>query len=262
MSNVTLKTAEEIAIMREAGRIVALAHEAMRDALRPGVSTGELNRIAEEVIRSHGAKPLFLGQPKPNAYPFPATITASINHELIHGIPSDSRILKAGDIVSLDTGCLYQGYVGDAARTWAVGDVPASVQRLIEVTERAFYEALKVARPGNRISDIARATQHCAESAGYSVAREYTGHGIGRAMWEEPSVPNWWPKKSRNRHSGDVPLVAGMTIAIEPMVMAGRPDLKELADKWTVATRDGSLSAHYENSIAITDGEPLILTAL
>lgn len=259
---ITLKTPDELAVMREAGRIVARAHEAMREALRPGISTAELDRIAETVIRDHGATPVFLNYPKPGAKPFPATITASINHELIHGIPSPQRVLKEGDIISLDCGCTYKGFVGDAARTWPVGEVAAPVMRLIKVTEEAFYAGMAQARAGLEIRDIARAVQAHVEKHGYSVCREYTGHGVGRAMHEDPEVPNWWPKQARNRHFASVPLQPGMTLALEPMVIAGRPDTKELADRWTVVTRDGSLCAHYEHSIAVTAGDPLILTEL
>lgn len=258
---VMIKSAEEIAIMREAGRIVARAHAAMKEMIRPGVSTLELDRVAETVIRDHGATPAFLNYPKHNAPPFPATITASINEELVHGIPSRTRILGEGDIISLDTGCHYQGFVGDAAWTWAVGEVPASVQRLLEVAERSLFVAIEASVVGNEISDVARATQDFVEAHGYSVAREYTGHGVGRKMHEEPQVPNWWPRKKNKRLAALSPaLVPGMTYAIEPMVIAGRNELTELADKWTVVTRDRSLCAHFEHTIAVTDGAPLILT--
>jgi len=261
---VELKTAEEIAIMREAGRIVAQAHEAMREAVRPGVSTAELDTIAETVIRDHGATPSFLNyQPRKNAPAYPATITASINQELVHGIPHPERLLKEGDIVSLDVACHYQGFVGDAAFTWPVGEVSASVQHLLEVTEQCLYESIRASVVPNKVSDVARTLQNHAQKQGYSVAREYTGHGVGRRMHEEPQVPNWWPRgKSRRRVWKDYDLQPGMTYAIEPMVIAGKPDTRELADKWTVVTRDGSLCAHFEHTIAITKGEPLILTLL
>lgn len=261
-TGVILKTPDEIIIMREAGRIVAKAHEAMHEALRPGISTAELDKIAESVIREHGATPVFMGQQRPGAPSFPATITASINDELIHGIPSPSRIIKEGDVVSLDTGCTYQGFVGDAARTWIVGEAPEAVHRLARVTQEAFFVGFALCKPGTEIKDIARAIQDHIEGHGYGVVREYTGHGVGRKLWEEPEVPNWWPKNARNRHFKSITLQAGMTIAIEPMVTIGRPDVKELADKWTVASRDRSLCAHYENTILVTDGEPQILTAL
>ncbi len=263
--SITLKSPEEIVIMRQAGRIVAEAHEAMRQALRPGISTAELDKIAETVIRDHGATPAFLNYPKPNSPAFPATITASINEELVHGIPHPDRLLQEGDIVSLDTGCHYQGFVGDAARTWAIGEIPPSVQRLLDVTEHALERAIVACVVGNEVRDVALAVQKYVESQGYSVARDYTGHGVGRKMHEEPQVPNWWPRKGNSKkgrrttwHSE--PLQPGMTLALEPMVIAGRPDTKELADKWTVVTKDGSLCAHTEHSVAVTEGEPIILT--
>lgn len=259
--DIHLKTADELAIMREAGRIVARAHEAMREAVRPGISTLELDRIAETVIRDHGAVPAFLNYPKQGAPNFPATITASINEELVHGIPSKDRILREGDIISLDVGCHHEGFVGDAAYTWPVGEVPAAVTRLLEVTERALYVAIEASVLPNDVSDVARATQEYVESQGYSVVREYTGHGVGRRMHEDPQVPNWWPrKKSKRLDELNPKLQPGMTYAIEPMVIAGRAETRELSDKWTVVTRDKSLCAHYEHTIAVTDGEPVILT--
>lgn len=258
--SITLKTPEEIAIMREAGRIVARAHQAMREALRPGISTAELDRIAETVIRDHGATPAFLGQKKPNSPPFPASITASINHELVHGIPSPKRILKEGDIIGLDTGCFYQGFVGDAAYSYAVGEVSPAVQRLLNVCERALYVGIEASVLPNTIRDVAVAIQRYIESQGYSLAREYTGHGVGRAMWEEPQVPNWWPRRANRQGWTNAPLRPGMTYAIEPMVIAGRDKLLELSDGWTVVTEDGSLCAHFEHTIAITETTPQILT--
>ncbi|GAB4519834.1 MAG: type I methionyl aminopeptidase [Anaerolineae bacterium] len=258
-----LKTPEELAIMREAGRIVARAHEEMRKALRPGISTWELDRIAETVIRDHGATPAFLNYPKPDSPPFPATINASINDELVHGIPSKDRLVLEGDIISLDTGCHYQGFVGDAAYTWIVGDVSPAVKRLVETTEGALYAAIEACVLPNTVKDVARATQNHAEKHGYSVAREYTGHGVGRAMHEDPQVPNWWPKKKHKRlEAQNAPLRPGMTFAIEPMLIAGKPELMELEDQWTVVTRDGSLCAHFEHTVAITDDKPIILTLL
>lgn len=254
-----IKSADEIAIMREAGRIVARAHQAMREAIRPGVTTAELDKIAETVIRDHGATPTFLNYPKANAPAFPATITASINHELVHGIPGP-RALKEGDIVSLDCGCTYQGFVGDSAYTYGVGEIAPSVQRLLDITEQALYVGIKAAVLPNRTSDVSIAVQNFVEKHGYSVVREYTGHGVGRTMHEEPQVPNWWPRHARQRGWVTYPLEPGMTFAIEPMVNAGRPETRELGDKWTVVTRDGSLCAHFEHTIAVTEGEPLILT--
>jgi len=261
--NIPLKTPDDIAKMREAGRIVALAHEAMREAVRPGLSTLELDRIAADVLHEHNATPAFLGYPKANSPDFPATITASINHELVHGIPSAERVLQEGDIISLDIGCHYNGFVGDAARTWPVGEISPGAQRLIRVANETLDAAIAAAVLGNNVSDIARATQSYAAEHGYSVAREYTGHGVGRKMHEPPQVPNWWPRKQNRRmRDVDAPLQVGMTLAIEPMVIAGRPNLKELDDKWTVVTKDKSLCAHVEHSVVITDGEPIILTVL
>lgn len=257
---VELKTPDEIAILREAGRIVARAHEAMREVIRPGVTTAQLDRIAEEVIRDHGAVPAFLNYPKKDGPPFPASITACINEELVHGIPSPRRVLREGDIISVDTGCHYREFVGDAAFTYPVGEVKPSVRRLLDVTEQALYEAIRVSVLPNEVRDVARAVQDYAARHGYSVAREYSGHGVGRKMHEEPQVPNWWPRKKSDKTWQNYKLEVGMVYAIEPMVIAGRPDTCELNDRWTVVTRDGSLCAHFEHTVAITDGEPLILT--
>ncbi len=261
--DIPIKTAEEIVLMREAGRIIALAHEEMRKAVAPGVSTYQLDTVAAEVLGDHGARAAFLGYPKQDSPDFPATITASINHELVHGIPSKKRVLQEGDIISLDVGCHYNGFVGDAARTWPVGEVTPAVQRLLEVTEATLEAAIAAAVLPNEVKDIARATQEYAQRHGYSVARDYTGHGVGRAMHEPPQVPNWWPRKTNRRLARlSAKLLPGMTLAIEPMVIAGRSETKELRDKWTVITRDKSLCAHIEDSIAITEGEPIILTRL
>jgi methionyl aminopeptidase len=261
---VILKTPEQIAIMREAGRIVARAHEAMREALRPGISTAELDAIAETVIRDHNATPAFLNYAPGDHPPYPATITACINDELVHGIPRKDVIVKEGDIISLDTACFYQGWVGDAARTHAIGETPPMVQRLIDSAYKTLDEAIAVSVVGNKISDVARTTQKVAAKLGYSVALEYTGHGVGQAMHEAPSVPNWWarPKGRRRAIWDDYDLQVGMTFAIEPMLIAGRNELYEKDDGWTVATRDGSLSAHVEHTIAITEEGVLILTEL
>jgi methionyl aminopeptidase len=267
-SEPVIKTAEEIAIMREAGRITARAHQAMREALRPGISTLELDKIAETVIRDHNATPAFLGYAPGNHPPYPATINASINDELVHGLPSATRILKEGDIVSLDTACFYQGYVGDAAFTYAVGEVKPAVRRLLDACEQALYVAIAASVVGNHVSDVAKATEKFADKLGYTVALEYTGHGVGKQMHEPPQVPNWWPSKAfaarlKERMWKDYPLVAGMTYAIEPMLIMGRNALEEdKADGWTVRTKDRSLCAHFEHTVAITDGEPVILTLL
>lgn len=263
MRSITYKTDDEITIMREAGRIVAQAHAAMKDALKPGISTKELDTIAETVIRDHGAIPAFLDYAPGGKPPFPATITSSVNDELVHGIPSDDVILKDGDIVSLDTACFHQGYVGDAAFSYAIGEVGIAVERLLQRCEEALYAAIEASTVGNKVSDVARATQKYASKNGYSVAREYTGHGVGKKMHEAPQVPNWWPRKKPRPGQQfwyDYTLKAGMTYAIEPMLIAGRNELYELDDQWTVVTKDGSLCAHFEHTILITDDGPEILT--
>lgn len=257
--HVHLKSPDEIALMREAGRIVARAHQAMREAVEPGITTAELDRIAETVIRDHNAIPVFLGYPKPDAPDFPASITASINNELVHGIPG-KRVLREGDIISLDVGATYEGFVGDAAFTMGVGEIAPAVQRLLDITEQALYVGIEKAVLPNETADVSVAIQQFVERHGYSVVREYTGHGVGRQMHEEPQVPNWWPRHARQRGFVSYPLQPGMTFAIEPMVNAGRPETRELEDGWTVVTRDGSLCAHFEHTIAITEGAPLILT--
>jgi methionyl aminopeptidase len=259
--NIHLKNPEEIAIMREAGRIVARAHQAMKEALRPGITTAQLDKIAETVIRDHGATPVFLNQMRPNVPPFPASITASINHEVVHGIPSDKRVLQEGDIASLDTGARYKGFVGDSAWTYVVGEASPMVQRLLEAGEQSLYAGIRASVLPNEIRDVALTIQKCIESYGYDIVREYTGHGVGREMWEDPQVPNWWANsKKDHRRMNSVKLMPGMTYAIEPMVVAGRAATKELSDQWTVVTKDKSLAVHFEHTIAITDGEPIILT--
>jgi methionyl aminopeptidase len=260
---VTPKTPEELAMMREAGRINALALEAMRQAVRPGLSTLELDAIAARVLRQHGARPAFLGYPPGSAHPFPATITASVNDELVHGIPRAGRILREGDIVSLDCGTIYNGFVGDSAITVAVGTISAQARRLLEVTEAALYEGMAAALAGNTTRDIAQAVQRFVERHGFSVVREYAGHGVGRAMHEDLHVPNWWPDGRRSRRLRSVALQPGYTFAIEPMISAGRPSVRTLDDHWTVVTQDGALCAHFEHTVAIApEGPPLILTAL
>ena len=257
-----LKTTEQLRIMREAGRIVALAHEEMRRAIKPGVSTKALDDIATTVLGDHGAEPAFPGYAPGDHPPYPATITASINHELVHGIPSAARILQEGDVIGIDVACFYQGFVGDAAFTHAVGEISRSARRLLTATQAALTAAIEASILGNRISDVAKATAKCAGRHGYSVARQYTGHGVGQAMHEEPQVPNWWHSRNSRYRWQDYDLQAGMTYAIEPMLIAGRPDLIELDDGWTVATKDGSLTAHFEHTVAITEEGPWILTAL
>lgn len=265
MTSVILKTPDEIAIMREAGRIVAKAHAAMREALRPGISTQELDTIAETVIRDYGATPSFLNYAPGDKPPYPATITASINDELVHGIPLTDRFLQEGDIISLDTACFHKGYVGDAAFTYAIGEVSSAVQRLLEKCEQGLYLAIEASVVGNKVSDVSRTTQKFASKHGYSVAMEYTGHGVGKKMHEAPQVPNWWPRGKPKRGKMvwmDYDIQAGMTYAIEPMFIAGRNDLYELDDDWTVVTKDGSLCAHFEHTIVITENGPEILTLL
>ena len=253
---ITIKSMSEIDLMRKAGEIVALAHEKIKEAIKPGITTLELDKIAEEVIRKNGAIPSFKGYKGfPGAIDFPASICASVNDEVVHGIPG-LRVLKDGDIISIDIGAYYNGFHGDAARTFGVGKISSEAEKLINVTRQSFYEGIKKAVKGNRVVDISTAIQEHVEKNGFSIVREYVGHGIGREMHEAPQVPNY-----RTRERGPR-LEPGMTIAVEPMVNAGKHYVKLLDNKWTVVTADGSLSAHYENTIAITDGDPVILTKL
>lgn len=247
---IIIKSRREIDIMRRAGRIVALALQEVEKHIRPGITTAELDRIAEEVITSHGAYPTFKGY---NGYP--ASICTSVNNEVVHGIPG-LKVLKDGDIISVDIGALIDGYNGDAARTYAVGNVSQEALELIEVTKESFYKGIAYAKPGYRLSDISHAIQEYVESHNYSVVRDYVGHGIGQKMHEDPQIPNFGPPGKGPR------LKAGMTFAIEPMVNLGSYEVYTLENKWTVVTRDGSLSAHYENTVAITEQDPLILTTI
>lgn len=249
--NIVIKSKEELALMREAGRVNALALAAVRDVIAPGVVTADLDALAEEIIRKHGGIPVFKGYP--GAYPYPASLCISINEELVHGFPSKRR-LKEGDIVSVDCGTLLEGFVGDAAFTVGVGEISPEAKRLIEVTEQALYEGIRWMRPGNRTGDVSAAIQRFVESHGYHVTREYTGHGVGRQMHEGPQVPNY------GTPGRGVVLRPGMTIALEPMVLVGTPRTRVLPDQWTVVSADGSLTAHYEHSVAVTEDEPLILT--
>jgi methionyl aminopeptidase len=251
--NIVIKSKEEIALMREAGRVNARALAAVRELIRPGISTSELNRAADEVIRKHEAIPTFKGVPGP--YPYPAATTISVNDELVHGIPG-SRKLREGDIVSVDCGTTYKGFVGDAAFTVGVGEISPDAKALIEVTEKSLYIGIDKLIPGNRVGDVGAAIQEYVEGLGYFLTRIYTGHGVGRMMWEGPQVPNYG---IRGR---GIPLRPGMTIALEPMVLAGTQDTRVLPDQWTVASKDGSLTAHFEHTVAITDNGPLILTEL
>ena len=248
---ITIKNKEQIAKMRDAGKIVAEVLALMKEHVEPGVSTWELDEIAENYIRKCGAVPTFLGYGG-----FPASICASINEQVVHGIPNRNCILNEGDIISIDEGATFRGYVGDAARTFPVGKISDENARLIEVTRQSFYEGLAHAKKGNRLGDISNAIQRYVEKNGYSVIRDLVGHGVGENMHEDPMVPNYG-KKGRG-----IKLCEGLTIAVEPMVAAGHYALEQLADNWTYVTRDGSMAAHYENTFAITDGEPEILTRL
>jgi methionyl aminopeptidase len=250
---VVIKSAQEIEIMQKAGRINALALETVRDLIRPGITTAELDKAADEVIRKNNAKPAFKGYPGP--YPFPATITVSINEELVHGIPGKRR-LKDGDIVSIDCGTILDGYVADSAFTIGVGNISPEAQRLIEVTEKALYLGISKMTVGNRVGDVSAEIQKHVEGHGYHVPREYTGHGVGREMHEGPNVPNYGVK------GRGLLLRPGVTIALEPMVLVGTHQTKVLDDDWTVISADSSLTAHFEHSIAVMNGEPLILTVI
>src|ERR1700676_4211066 len=252
---ITLKTRDELAIMRRASIIVAEILEELACAVRPGVTTGELDKMAEELTYKKGAKPAFKGY-QPGDVPYPKTLCVSVNEEIVHGIPS-SRKLKQGDIVGLDFGVVYEGFFGDSARTVAVGPVPEHVKKLLRVTRESLYAGIAQARAGNRISDIARAVEETVESAGFSVVTDFAGHGIGRRLHEDPQVPNYFRLGMPNPR-----LREGMALAIEPMVNEGSPDLEILSDGWTAVTADGKLSAHFEHSIAITSNGPEILSEL
>jgi methionyl aminopeptidase len=249
--NVVIKSPAELALMREAGRVNALALAAVKDAIRPGVTTADLDAAALEVIQKHGGKPVFKGYPGP--YPYPATICASINEELVHGIPG-KRKLKAGDIISVDCGTLLEDFVGDSAFTAGVGEISPVAAKLLEVTEKSLYIGIEQMRAGNRTGDISSAIQKFVESQGFHVTREYTGHGVGRKMHEGPQVPNYGTPGRGSL------LRPGMTIALEPMVLVGTPRTRVSPDQWTVVSADGSLTAHFEHSVAVTDGDPWILT--
>ena len=248
-----LKSPAELQIMREAGRINATVHATVRELLKPGVSTYELNAAAEEVLKKHGCFSPFKGYGHP---PFPTSITVSINQELVHGIPSKTRKLKAGDIVSIDCGTVFEGWVADSAFTAGVGPISPKAQELLDVTEGALMAGIDKMRIGNRTGDVSAAIQNYVESHGFHVTREYTGHGVGKQMHEGPQVPNY------GKPGSGLPLKAGMTIAIEPMVLVGTPETRVLPDQWTVVSADGSLTAHFEHSVAVTEGEPLLLTVL
>ena len=244
-----IKSRREIELMRRAGRLTAQARTVAREAVRAGVTTKHIDKIVREFITKSGGYPTFL-----NYGGFPGSLCISVNDEIVHGIPG-RRVIRDGDIVSLDVGATLQGFVGDCAVTAACGEVSGQAKELIEVTRQSFFEGLRFARPGYRISDIGAAVQDYVESRGFSVVREYVGHGVGHRLHEAPDVPNY-----RAGTRPDPRLVKGMTIAIEPMVTAGSPEIRELSNGWTVVTADGSLAAHYENSVLITDGEAEILT--
>ena len=248
-----IKSPAELQIMREAGRINASVLAAVKERIKPGVSTADLNAAAEEVLKKHGCVSPFKGYGHP---PFPTSITTSINRELVHGIPSKTRKLKAGDIVSIDCGTVLEGLVADSAFTAGVGEISPEAQELLDVTQGALEAAIQMMCVGNRTGDVSAAIQNYVESRGYYVTREYTGHGVGRQMHEGPQVPNY------GKPGSGMPLKAGMTIAIEPMVLAGTAETRVLSDQWTVVSADGSLTAHFEHSVAVTEGEPLILTVL
>jgi methionyl aminopeptidase len=249
--NIVIKSQHELALMREAGRVNALALAAVQDLVHPGVTTAELDAAAEEVIRKHGGKPVFKGYPGP--YPYPATLTVSVNEELVHGIPG-KRKLKEGDIVSIDCGTLLDGFVGDSAFSMGVGEISPEAQRLLDVTEQALYQGIAKIKAGNRVGDVSYAVQEYAESRGFFLTREYTGHGVGREMHEGPQVPNY------GTPGRGMVLRPGLTIALEPMVLVGTARTRVLADEWTVVSADGSLTAHFEHTVAVTEGDPLILT--
>ena len=246
---VTIKSEREIELMREAGRILAKVHEELGRTLVPGMSTKEIDRMCEDMIRSHGCVPSFLYYQG-----FPASVCISINDEVVHGIPDKHRYLEEGDIVSLDTGVIWKGYQSDAARTHMIGEVSGEARKLVEVTQQSFFEGIKYAKAGNHLNDISKAIQEYAESFGFGVVRDLVGHGIGTEMHEAPEIPNFAQRRKGIR------LAAGMTLAIEPMITAGRYDVVWEDDGWTVVTEDGSLASHYENTILITDGEPEILS--
>ena len=249
MIMIIVKNSEQLILMKRAGVITAEALLVAKELIKPGVSTKEIDTKIRRYIEKCGATPSFLGYGG-----FPGSACISINDEVIHGIPSDKVILKEGDIVKIDVGARYRGYNGDSARTFPVGKVSDEALRLISVTERSFYEAMKVAKHGNRVGDIGAAIENFVISNGFSVVKEFVGHGVGRELHEDPQVPNYGTAGRGAR------LYSGMTLAIEPMVNAGGERVRVLKDGWTVETLDGSLSAHYENSIAITDGDPIILT--
>ncbi len=248
---ITIKSDREIELMRESCKILAKVHDELGKSIKPGMSTLDIDRLGEKLIRSYGCEPNFL-----NYNGFPASICVSVNEEVVHGIPNKHRILKEGDIVSLDAGLIYKGYHSDAARTYAVGKISDDVQKLLDVTKQAFFEGIKMAKAGNHLFDISNAIDEYVSGFGYGIVRELVGHGIGTSLHEDPQIPNF-----RQGRRGPK-LQPGMTLAIEPMINMGRADVEWLDDDWTVVAEDGLPSAHYENTILITEGEPEILTLL
>ena len=238
---ISIKSTKEIELMKEAGKILAITHEELEKALRPGMTTYDIDKLGEEIIRSYGCIPSFL-----NYNGYPASICVSVNNEVVHGIPSKKNFIKEGDIVSLDAGVIYKGYHSDAARTHAIGQVSDEAAKLIRVTRECFFEGIKEVREGAHLNDVARAIQLHAESNGFSVVRDLVGHGIGKNLHEDPQIPNFVQRRRGAR------LQAGMTLAIEPMINAGAYSVRWLDDDWTVVTEDGSLSAHYENTVLVT----------
>ena len=247
--SVTIKSAREIELMRESCRLLEIVHNELADIIKPGISTLDIDRYGEKRIRSLGGIPNFK-----NYNGYPASICVSVNDEVVHGIPNKHRILQEGDIVSLDAGLIYKGYHSDAARTYGVGQVSPEAQKLMDVTKQSFFEGIKFAKAGNHLHDISNAIGKYALSFGYGVVRDLVGHGIGTSLHEDPQIPNF-PQRSKG-----IRLQPGMTLAIEPMITMGRPEVCWLDDDWTVVTEDESLAAHYENTVLITDGEPEILT--
>ena len=246
---ITVKSDREIELMTEAGRILEIVHNELSRALHPGMSTLDIDSMGEEIIRSYGCIPSFLDY---NGYP--ASICVSVNEEVVHGIPCKTRILKEGDIVSLDAGVIYKGYHSDAARTYGIGEISKEAKKLIQVTKECFFEGIKYAKEGNHLFDISRAIGRHAKEYGYGVVRDLCGHGIGSNLHEAPEIPNYEVKRK------GVKLKAGMTLALEPMINMGGFEVDWLDDDWTVVARDHSLSAHYENTVLITEGEPKLLT--
>ena len=254
-SGIELKSKQEIAKMRIAGQAVGEILNKLTGIIKPGISTKDIDDFAEKYIRSLKMAPAFKGV-KGVRYPFPACACVSINDEVVHGIPNDSRRLKQGDIVSVDMGVIYEGYYGDAAKTYAVGDISAAASKLLQITEMSMQNAIERAKPGKRLGDVSYAVQKTAEDAGFSVVRDFVGHGIGRCLHEEPQIPNY------GKPDTGIKLLAGMVIAIEPMINEGGYKVEMLSDDWTVVTKDGGLSAHFEHTIAITEDGNEILTAV